>query len=129
MNIMPGSLLAKIARVATIVPVLVVPACRDERPLELGQPVVGAPISVASVLEGRPRLLDSQITVSGEVSQVCEMARCWLLLRDHGGELHVDLLGFTVPDGVRGARCVAGGKLVEADGRLTLLARGLRIDR
>ncbi|UCF36577.1 MAG: hypothetical protein JSU96_17430 [Acidobacteriota bacterium] len=89
----------------------------SERPVE----------TLQNLVERSAEFLDQEVAVGGEIVEVCQTAGCWCILADGQERLYVTMLTFSLPPEVAGSRCLAEGKLVEKDGRLTLIATGIRV--
>ncbi len=121
----------KIVKTLALTSVLFLAAgCGSGKPEVLGrfQPN-GAPLPLQKLHDQSKELIQREVTVMGQVAQVCPTAGCWLQLEDGTHSLHVELVGFTVLRNREGFQCRAQGKLVEKGGRLTLLARGILLEK
>lgn len=115
--------------------VLSAAACGPERPQVLGRlrSSAEAPIlEPAGARERAEELAGGDVVVRGRVTEVCPTLGCWMEIDvEIDGPrtgLRVELLGFTIDRGRLGDTCRVEGKLVEKNGRWTLLAYGLAFD-
>ena len=112
---------------------LALPACGGATgPEELGRPVdEAAVVQLADALD-----LESpvEVTLRGEVQEVCTSAGCWFVLRERRGdnlnELRVDLLATDIrlDQSARGREVVVRGELSGEDPDRKLRAVGLRLE-
>jgi hypothetical protein len=88
--------------------------------LRLGKPLtLDAPVTLATLLAGADAMAGKTVQVSGKVTEVCEMAGCWMSLADTEGHL----LRIKVEDGVIVFPKTAVGKAAIAEGKLEKFER------
>jgi hypothetical protein len=88
--------------------------------LRLGKPLtLDAPVTLGTLLAGADALAGKTVQVSGKVTEVCEMAGCWMSLTDTEGHL----LRIKVDDGVIVFPKTAVGKAAIAEGKLEKFER------
>jgi hypothetical protein len=121
------------ACVAFVLSGLALAACTDTDPAA----ALGAPVDASAAIPfdaalGRPPL--AEVTLRGEVAQVCTSAGCWFTLRERTAdafrELHVDLLpaaDFRLDASAVGRTVVVRGRLGGEPER-ELHALGLRFE-
>jgi hypothetical protein len=123
-----GTALLLVAAVAFL------PACREKTQTwgEVVDPA--AALSLAQLPDAAAPAGDD-VTVSGEIGEVCRSSGCWFVLRDVADgslqELLVDLkprADFTLPRSVLHHHAVVRGRLVGAGADRKLEAVGLRVD-
>ena len=113
--------------------------CERAGPSIVGRFTVAKDEAVKRVTLGQlavdPPPREALVSVDGVVERVCPTAGCWLTLRDaedsddkNNEPLHVELLGFVMARSREGDRCTVQGKVVQRDGRVTLLATGIRFE-
>ena len=82
---------------------------------QLGQPLtLKEPMSLATLMTEPSTLVGKTVQVKGKVTEVCEMAGCWMNLTDDSGRL----LRIKVEDGVIVFPKDAVGKMAVAEGKL-----------
>lgn len=71
--------------------------------------------------------INKTVKVKGKITKVCPSG-CWFYLKDVPAEIYIDLLpsNLTIPQRV-GSKAVVQGKLIEKDGRLTIIGKGVAI--
>jgi hypothetical protein len=82
---------------------------------QLGQPLtLKEPMSLAALMAAPAPLVGKTVQVKGKVTEVCQMAGCWMNLTDDAG----NLLRIKVEDGVIVFPKDAIGKMAIAEGKL-----------
>ena len=107
---------------------LVLVGCAREEPAVLGSFRAESSFALRDVLASPGDFLQRDVTVGGKVGEVCRVAGCWLELSQGDENLHVELLGFRMSTRNEGRSCRVQGKLMEKEGRWTLLARGISFE-
>ena len=91
---------------------------------EFGKPLtISEPTDIADILSDPKAWNGKRVMVEGTITEVCEMAGCWVLIRGSGEK---DLIRFKVEDGVIVFPMEASGKTAKAEG--VVAVRTLSVD-
>lgn len=91
----------------------------------LGTPVLGAPVTVASVDKSAP---ESSVVLRGVMTRKCPVAGCWFMLQDETGTIKIDTknAGFVVVEVPLNSTLTVAGRVATNDTGRYLDATGVR---